>query len=240
MADSIPKPCLWVIDPSAKVAETQGVATLLKGWTGSHRLFEPALRSGDDPQGYACDGIVVLGSGASVEDDLPWLRRLADWLRPVVRGEIERPLLGICFGHQLIGHLAGAPVGFLDSERTKRIGIEETTFQGGRLTPGLERMPVVVSHREQVEACPAGFEVTALRGGVPIDGLQHRTRPIYSYQFHPEARDEFAERSGIPLGRLDERLRSGNDRLLESFVRSVAAHKKNEPADHPPARPGIG
>ena len=61
-------PSLWVIDPSLRRPEDQGVREVLAGWSGSHRLFRPA-RDGDGPgpeTGYDAQGVVLLGSMASV------------------------------------------------------------------------------------------------------------------------------------------------------------------------------
>jgi len=53
-------------------------------------------------------GIVLLGSLASVHDDFDWMRELWDWLRPLMESGV--PILGICFGHQLIAHRLGGKV----------------------------------------------------------------------------------------------------------------------------------
>jgi len=107
---------LWVIDPSTCHAEDQGVSEVVRGWEGSHRLFRPALRPGDGPgpeTGHATDGVVLLGSAASVYDDHAWLASLAAWLRPLLEGRSAIPVLAVCFGHQLVAHLAGGRVGFV-------------------------------------------------------------------------------------------------------------------------------
>lgn len=211
---------LWVIDPSLAVAEREGIREVVGDWPGDHRVFFPALRPGDGPapaDGHEADAIVVMGSAASVEDDLPWLRDLAAWLRPVVEGEIRRPLLGICFGHQLVAHLAGGEVRFMDEAHTKRVGVETSVLRPSRLAPAGGGHRVVVSHREAVTRAPAGYEVVATRPGVPVDGLQHPALPIATVQFHPEARNEFASRAGIAPTEIDDRLRADSGRLLAAF-----------------------
>jgi GMP synthase-like glutamine amidotransferase len=211
---------LWVIDPSLARAEKQGVGEILNGWTGEHRLFLPALRPGDGPgrvTGYETDGVVLMGSMASVMDDLPWLDELGRWLEPIVDGTVRVPLLGICFGHQLIAHLAGARVGYLNEEREKRFGVETSVLEGGSLLPGRHEVRVVVSHREEVKECPATFRVVADRGSIAVDGLEHGRLPLFSFQFHPEAREEFAGHAGIRESLIDSRVREDNRRLLAAF-----------------------
>jgi GMP synthase (glutamine-hydrolysing) len=216
---------LWIVDPSLYHAEDQGVAEILRGWPGEHRLFRPGLSPGDGPtpaDGHDADGFVIMGSAASVHDrELGWLEPLADWLRPLVDGSIARPLLGICFGHQLVAALGGGRVGWLTPDKEKASGIDETRLAGSRFLPGSHALRVVISHREHVEQAPAGFDIVARRPGVEIDGLEHRALPIVTYQFHPEARESFARRAGFDPARIDERVRSDSQRLLGAFRRIV-------------------
>jgi len=167
--------------------------------------------------GYGADGIVLMGSAASVHDEIPWLRALSDWLRPLVLGEVRVPLLGICFGHQLIAQSAGGEVGWVSEDREKRVGVARSSLSGGRLLPGSHLLSVVVSHGEEVKRRPTGFSVCASREGGAIDGLEHELLPVFSFQFHPEAREEFAEHAGIPTGRIDDHVRDDGQRLLGAF-----------------------
>ncbi len=212
-------PVLWIIDPAVHDPEHQGVGEILDGWPGEARIFRPGLNPGDlppDDAGQAA-GVVVLGSATSVHDPFPWVARLGAWLGPWLRGERRTPVLGICFGHQLIAHAAGGRVDCLDSARTKRVGIETTDLRDGRLLGGHDELRVVVSHREHVVGIPRAFRVTATRDGVPVDGLEHERLPIFSFQFHPEAREEFAGRSGFDPALIDDRVRADSRRLLAAF-----------------------
>jgi len=212
---------MWVIDPSLHHAEDQGVAEILRGWSGESRLFRPALE-GDGPgsrDGYDVDAVVLMGSAASVYQDLPWLDPLRAWLRPILDGEQRRPLLGICFGHQLIAEMAGARVDWLEQSRDKRVGVERTEMRGSRLLREDADLRVVVSHRETVVEAPRDYRVTASRPGVRYDGLEHEALEIFLYQFHPEAREEFAARSGIAVAEIDARLCADSRRVLDGFRR---------------------
>ncbi len=211
---------LWVVDPSINEAEDQCVEQVLAGWSGESRVFQPSLRPGDGPSpgdGYDADGVVVLGSGASVYDDHAWLHELSAWLEPLVSGSRRVPLLGVCFGHQLVGHLAGARVGFLHPDHQKELGTVETRVTGSRVLPGDHSLKVVVSHREIVESTPHGYRVVASRPGVPLDGFEHEDLPILTVQFHPEARDEFAGRRGLDPAVIDARLVEDSNRILSAF-----------------------
>lgn len=61
-----------------------------------------------DPLAFA--GIVITGSHAMVTDRAPWSEALVPWLRHLV--ELELPVLGICYGHQLLAHALGGEVDF--------------------------------------------------------------------------------------------------------------------------------
>jgi len=224
--------CLWVIDPSMVRAEDQGVEEVRRGWSGTVRLFRPALRPGDGPEpatGYDADAVVVLGSAASVHDDLPWLGPMAAWVRPIVEGAVAVPLLGVCFGHQLVAHLAGGVVDYLHPDRRKRVGIETSRFDGGRLVPGAHDLRVVVSHREGVTSKPPGYREVATRIEGVVDALEHETLPVFSVQFHPEAREDFARAAGLDPGVIDDQVRQDGRRLLDAFRSFAESRARRTP-----------
>jgi GMP synthase-like glutamine amidotransferase len=215
---------LWVVDPSVVTAEEEGASAIVQSWGGPARIFRPALSPGDSPEpGTSADvvAVVVMGSRASVADDLPWLGGLVSFLRPVVSGELRLPLLGICFGHQLVAHLAGGRVAYRTADRSKLAAVETTQFTGGRLLPGPTRLRVAVSHAEHVEEVPHGWRVVARRPSCPIDSLEHETLPIFTVQFHPEARVDFARRAGIDPALIDAELLADSARLLGGFFAHV-------------------
>jgi GMP synthase (glutamine-hydrolysing) len=87
----------------------QWVANGLEVGEGDCRLV-PAWDGGRLPDMDSLDGVVITGSHAMVTTREPWSERLADWLAGAVAGGI--PVLGICFGHQLLAHALGGEVGF--------------------------------------------------------------------------------------------------------------------------------
>jgi GMP synthase-like glutamine amidotransferase len=213
-------PRLWIVDPAVVRAEDEGVAEVLHGWPGTSRLFRPALEPASGPRpdtGYDADAVVLLGSRASVHDDHAWLRDLAAWLRPIVAGEVRIPVLGICFGHQLLGHLAGARVGPLRADGSKLAAVVTSRCEGGRLVPGPRELRVVASHRERISEPRPGWRVTARRPEVEYDGIEHERLPLFGFQFHPEARTAFAASAGIAPTEIDERLRRDSAELLSAF-----------------------
>lgn len=220
---------LLIIDPAVQVPEEQGVAQVLRDWPGDARVVLPALR-GDGPRpgdGYeGIDGVVIFGSAASVYDDYPWLADLKAWLAPILRGEPRLPLFGICFGHQLVADVAGGRVGYLREDHSKLVGYEDTVV-GGRLLGGRPTpLRVICSHREEVKVVPPGWVVTGERPASVRDAMEHESLPIFSVQFHPEARDVFTTRIGLPREGIDDALESSSFKLLDGFRRIVLAERQ--------------
>lgn len=223
---------LLIIDPSVAAPEDQGVAEVARGFRGRITVVRPVL-SGDGPDprtGYGFDGVVVLGSRASALDVDPWITSLLEWLTPLLSGEIRVPVLGICFGHQLVAYAASgcdpASVGFVREDQSKVVEYTESTLTGGRLLPGTHTLRVVASHREEVKHVPPGYRCVAHRDGVLADGLEHESLPIFTFQFHPEAREDFAVRAGLDPTGVDARLREDTQRLLGAFRGVVTGHRK--------------
>lgn len=215
---------LLVIDPSIAYPEDEGTAAILAGWTGESTVCQPALRPGDGPApgfGYDVEGIVLMGSRASVDDDYPWLHELSTWLDPVLDGTRVVPLFGICFGHQLIAHRAGGRIGKVNADGRQVLGVAQSVLEGSRLIPGRSELLVVASHSEEVKELPPEYRVTARRDGVPVDGLEHERLPIFAVQFHPEAREGFLQSRGPVPQTIAPAAIADGDRLIASFLELV-------------------
>ncbi|NPV38886.1 MAG: glutamine-hydrolyzing GMP synthase [Brevinematales bacterium] len=124
-------------------------------------------------------GIVLSGGPSSVSDPN------APMIAPKVY-ELGIPILGICYGMQLTAHLLGGKVekslhreygkAFLDL--LKR---ESLLFQGVR-----DNSVIWMSHGDSVLGLPEGFEIVAKSQDGALTAIEHRTKPIYCVQFHPE------------------------------------------------------
>ncbi len=216
---------LLIIDPSIVWPEDEGVDAIVGDWPGPRRVVRPALDPGSGPRpgdGYHAAAVVVMGSRASVRDDVPWLRDLRAWLSPIVTGTVPLPLLGICFGHQLIAAVAGAPVGRVHPDGHEERGIQECRFADCRLVPGGGTLRVVASHGEEAKSVPAGFRAVARRPAVEIDALEHESLPIFGVQFHPEAGASFLRTRSIPEDPRESRAFEEQTRLLARF-RGIAS-----------------
>ncbi|MEX2211702.1 MAG: glutamine-hydrolyzing GMP synthase [Gaiellaceae bacterium] len=97
--------------------------------------------------------------------------------------ELGVPMLGICYGMQLMAQDLG---GRVDRTGVSEFGKTEIKV-GGALGKGLAEEQVAwMSHRDSVVAAPAGAEVTASSETTPIAAFEDRARGLYGVQFHPE------------------------------------------------------
>ncbi|HZA91713.1 MAG TPA: glutamine-hydrolyzing GMP synthase [Gemmatimonadales bacterium] len=100
--------------------------------------------------------------------------------------ELNTPVLGLCYGMQLLAHLAGGDV---TRAYRREYGRANVRIEGGRLFRGFgqgEETPVWMSHGDHVDSPPPGYDVTASSANSPIAAIEHRQRPLFGVQFHPE------------------------------------------------------
>jgi GMP synthase (glutamine-hydrolysing) len=99
------------------------------------------------------------------------------------RGDI--PVLGICYGAQLMAHELGGDV--LPASKREYGPATVTITEEGGLFAGLDRdQPVWMSHGDSITRLPDGFRPTALTDSSPFAGLIDPARNLYGIQFHPE------------------------------------------------------
>ncbi|MFL6415184.1 MAG: glutamine-hydrolyzing GMP synthase [Bryobacteraceae bacterium] len=122
-------------------------------------------------------GIIISGGPASVyEANSPDID-------PALTSS-QLPILGICYGHQLLAHHLGGVV--RPGERGEYGIAHLTVKRSDSLWSGVTESQIWMSHRDVVERVPDGFEVTAFTDTSDIAAMSDRTRRIFGLQFHPE------------------------------------------------------
>ncbi len=100
--------------------------------------------------------------------------------------ELGIPILGICYGMQLMAQELGGSVDRTGVSEFGKTGLEA---QPGELFAGLpEQQTVWMSHRDSVTAPPAGARIVAGSASTPIAAFEDHGRRLYGVQFHPEVR----------------------------------------------------
>jgi GMP synthase (glutamine-hydrolysing) len=125
-------------------------------------------------------GVVLSGGPSSVTDkDAPKFDPA--WF------SVGLPILGICYGMQLMAHHFGGRLGRGASREygPSTIEIENASGLFASWQKG-ERLSVWMSHGDHVEELPPGFSITASSSGAPIAAMQNPETQMSALQFHPE------------------------------------------------------
>jgi GMP synthase-like glutamine amidotransferase len=101
----------------------------------------------------------------------------------------QKPVLGICFGHQLLAIAFGAEVMGMDKKVEGYYMVQR--ISDNEIFEGLdERFLVCESHQEMVADIPFDFELLANSPNCPVEVMRHDRLPIFGVQFHPERFDD--------------------------------------------------
>jgi GMP synthase-like glutamine amidotransferase len=127
------------------------------------------------------DAWLITGSAAGVYDDLPWIAPLSDFLR-AARGQV--PLVGVCFGHQIMAQAFGGQV--VKSERGWGVGLHRYAVERPQGWTDAPSVAIPASHQDQVVTLPPSATVVGGSAFTPYGLLSYDDAPAISMQFHPE------------------------------------------------------
>lgn len=153
-------------------------------------------------------GIIFTGGPNSVYEDG------APHIDPKIL-ELGIPVLGICYGCQLIAYTLGGKVAHADIREYGRIEIE---YRESQIFKTLKANNVCwMSHTDYVSEVPSGFQITAKTKTCPAAGFEDPKRKIYGIQFHPEVHHT-AEGNKILRNFLYEVCGASGDWTMSNFV----------------------
>ncbi len=188
---------LWVLKTGSTLPELAAAQGDFEDWVeaGVDAREQPvrvihADRAGDAgfrfPPWSDVAGVVITGSHAMVTDELPWMQACAAWLRAAIDRQV--PVLGICFGYQLLAHALGGKVG--PNPRGLELGTVEIETTPAASDDALcEALPPVFAanavHYQSVLTPPPGAVVLARNAHEPVHAFRVGEL-CWGVQFHPE------------------------------------------------------
>jgi len=149
------------------------------------------------------DLVILTGSSALLSK--PRTRELFQPEIDLVRSA-KFPVLGICYGHQIIGSAFDAPM--RDLGQMFRGYEKVSVVKKHPLFDGLPSDLVVSeSHRQELTKVPNEFQHLAQSTTSKVEAMVHRSRPIYGLQFHPERSNDEHPHGRIILQNLLSQIR---------------------------------
>lgn len=172
------------------------------------------------PDAESIEAALITGSPSGVYDQTPWM----DPLRAFVKRakEAQTPLVGVCFGHQVIADALGGDV--RKSEKGWGVGRHTYDVVGRRpwMNDASERFSLAASHQDQVITPPEGAVTLARSKHTEHALLAYGDAPIVSLQGHPEFGDRFV--TALYSARRGKNL---TDDVVDAAVESLAKPDDN-------------
>ncbi len=178
---------------------------------GQEFTFETfCVVDGDFPDGPEdCDGWLITGSKHGAYEDHPWIPPLESLIRDVYAA--GRPLVGICFGHQIIAQALGGTVEKFEGGWA--VGRQTYDWRGAEIA-------LNAWHQDQVTQKPEGADVLASNSFCQNAALVYDNR-IFTVQAHPEFGDPMIK------GLIDARAGSVPPDLIETAKANLGRENSN-------------
>ncbi len=137
---------------------------------------------------HDCDGWLITGSRHGAYEKLDWMLTLEGFIRELYSAAV--PLVGICFGHQIIAQALGGEV--VKSDSGWGIGLQtyEINKPMGWMAEAPEQVRIYSFHQDQVSLLPAAASIFSSSEFCPYAGLSYEDS-IISIQAHPEFEEAY-------------------------------------------------
>lgn len=196
-------------------------------WTDEILVVDCEAEQTSFPEPSEVAGTLITGSPAHAYEAEPWMLRTEARLREY--RDANACVLGICFGHQLLGRAFGGRVD--PNPRGREIGmVELEILEEDPLVVAREAVRVVMTHQDSVTVLPEGARLLARTALEPHAAVRFAER-IWGVQFHPEMHpgilnhyvrerwDALVEEGLVPEGLLDAERDDWGRALLQRFAR---------------------
>ncbi|KAF8971972.1 hypothetical protein BGZ46_010193 [Entomortierella lignicola] len=131
------------------------------------------------------DAIMISGSASNAYDDLPWINKLVEYVQNFPRSNESPKIIGICFGHQIIGRAFSARVS--KSTRGWELGWTLTQLtEAGQSFWRDATMRIQELHQDVVYDIPKGFTLLASTAHTTNQSMISNDNRIVTLQGHPE------------------------------------------------------
>ncbi len=177
-----------------------------------------AVEDFDFPLPDNTGGVIITGSHAMVTEKLPWSLNLESLIPSLIEKKI--PLLGICYGHQLIARAMGGQVGF--NPLGMELGsVDIRLTEAGKTDPLFQGLPdnfkVHVSHSQSVISLPSGAQVLAENDFEHFHAFRIGSN-AWGVQFHPEYDISIMKAYIDQIAMIDDNIASKAEKLLSGVV----------------------
>ena len=154
-----------------------------------YRIY-PAHKSELPGDPHECDVYLITGSKHGVYEELEWIRELERFITQL--WDLRKPLIGVCFGHQVMATAMGGQVE--KSDRGWGVGVSFNQILEPKpwMQPVQDKLDLIVSHQDQVVELPPQAQVVASSDFCPNYLLQYGSH-FLSVQGHPEFEKGYSE-----------------------------------------------
>ncbi|KAL7275651.1 hypothetical protein RUND412_001384 [Rhizina undulata] len=146
--------------------------------------YYDVVNEGEYPELEDVDAVLITGSRANAFENTPWIVKLVEFVRNVLESQSRVRIVGVCFGHQIIGRALGAKVERNEKGWEAAVTEIQLTAKGKELFKK-SSLNIHQMHRDWVTTVPAGVYNLATTETCPVQGF-YAPKRLFSVQGHPE------------------------------------------------------
>ena len=178
-----------IADPAVRSRFDARIVPRLAALAGAPFAVAHLFGAGPRPGPADASHLVITGSELSAARDHPHDAELCRTIRDFV--EAGRPVLGICYGHQMLARAFG---GACRRAERPEFGWKAVDLRPSPIFAGIDSLVTAHSHYDEVDRLPAEFEVLASTDRCEVQAFRYGGAHVYGVQFHPEMTREDGQR----------------------------------------------